>query len=87
MKLLNAKLVLAAVGIAAAITSPAFAQKPHQPHRSISQQQMMSDPAPDTGRGLYNMVPGYGGGSSSYSPGDTGGGSTGYNQVLHDDAW
>ncbi len=87
MKLLNAKVALAALSIAALIGSPAFAKTPHQPNRHASQQQIMSDPAPETGRGLYNMVPGYGGGFSSYSPADTGGGSIGYNQMLHDDAW
>ncbi len=87
MKLRNAKLALAALGIATLIGGTAFAKTPHQPNRHASQRQMMSDPAPETGRGLYNMVPSYGGGFSSYSPADTGGGSIGYNQMLHDDAW
>lgn len=81
MKSLSTKLVLSAIAIVAMLASPAFAQKSH---RRVSQHQYVtSDPAPQSGRGIYNMVPDY----DRYSPGVTGGGSTGYNQMLHDDAW
>ena len=56
------------------------------PHRQPSQQQMTSDPAPQSGRGIYNMVPKpYA--ASPYDPAAVGGGSFGYNQSLHDNNW
>jgi hypothetical protein len=76
MKPLNTKLVLSALGIVAMLTSPAFAQKPH---RQLSHQQTYSNR--QSGVGIYDMVP------NSYDPAVTGGGSVGYNQNLHDDAW
>ncbi len=82
MKSLNTKLVLSALGIVAVLTSPAFAKNPH---RQASQQRMTSDPALQSGRGIYNMVPTpY---DSPYDPGASGGGSSGYNQSLHDNKW
>jgi hypothetical protein len=79
MKSLSTKRVLSAFGIAAMLTSPAFAQKLH---RQPSQQEWMtSDPVRQNGRGIYDMVP------SPNDPMATGGGSLGYNQSLHDDKW
>jgi opacity protein-like surface antigen len=83
MKSLNMKLVLSAVGIVALLASPAFAAQ--KPHRQPSQQQVTSDAPARSGRGLYDMVPN--GWGSRYDPANTGGGSLGYNQNLHDDAW
>jgi hypothetical protein len=82
MKSLNTKLVLSALGIIAMLASPALARTAH---RQPSQQQVTSDPAVRSGRAIYNMVP-YGAGDR-YDPAATGGGSAGYNQNLHDDAW
>jgi hypothetical protein len=83
MKSLNTKLVLSALSIFAMLNSPALAKTPH---RQPSQQQMTSDPAPLSGRGIYNMVPTpYA--ASPYDPAAVGGGSFGYNQSLHDNNW
>ena len=78
MKTLKTTLVLSAFRIVVMLTGPAFAQKPHpQP----SHHTMMSDPADQSGRGIYDMIP------SPYDPAVTGGGSLGYNQNLHDNNW
>jgi len=78
MKSLNKKLVLSALSIIAMLNSPALAK--------TSQQQMTADPAPQSGRGIYNMVPTpYA--ASPYDPAAVGGGSFGYNQSLHDNNW
>jgi hypothetical protein len=78
MKSLNTKLVLSALGIVAMLTSPAFA---NQTHRPSQQRQITSDPAPQIGRGIYNMVP------NQDDPTATGGGSSGYNQSLRENHW
>ena len=83
MKSLNTKLVPSVLSVIAMLNSPALAKTPH---RQPSQQQMTSDPAPQSGRGIYNMVPTpYA--ASPYDPAATGGGSFGYNQSLHDNNW
>jgi hypothetical protein len=84
MKSLNMKLLLSALGIVAMLTNPAFAKKPYG---QLSQQQMTSDPTPRSGRGIYDMVSTPNDPTSTYDPADTGGGSFGYNQSLHDDKW
>ena len=81
MNSLNTKLVLSALGIIGMLTSPALAKKPHR--QSFQQQ----DPAPQSGRGIYNMVPMPYGPAAPYDPAATGGGSFGYNQRLHDNIW
>jgi hypothetical protein len=82
MKSLNKKLVISALSIIAMLNSPALAN----PHRQPSQQQMTADPAPQSGRGIYNMVSTpYA--ASPYDPAAVGGGSFGYNQSLHDNNW
>ena len=78
MKSLNTKLVLSALSVIAMLSSPALAKTPH---RQPSQRQITSDPAPESGRGIYNMVPT----PSAASPYDPG--SFGYNQSLHDNNW
>jgi hypothetical protein len=78
MKTLNTRLALSAFNIVVMLTSPASAQKPH---RQPSHHRMMSDPAGQSGLGLYDMVP------SPYDPAVTGAGSLGYNQNLHDNNW
>jgi hypothetical protein len=83
MKSLNMKLVFSAVGIVAMLASPAFAA--NKPHRQSSQQQITSNPPARSGRNLYDMAPA--GAGNRYDPANTGGGSLGYNQNLHDDAW
>jgi hypothetical protein len=83
MKSLNTKLVLSALSIIALLNSPALANKSH---RQPSQQQMSSDPAPHSGRGIYNMVP-TPSAANPYDPAAVGGGSFGYNQSLHDNNW
>jgi hypothetical protein len=84
MKSLNTKLVLSALSVIAMLNSPALAKTTH---RQSSQQQMTSDdPARESGRGIYNMVPTpYA--ASPYDPAAVGGGSFGYNQSLHDNNW
>jgi hypothetical protein len=83
MKSLNTKLVLSALSVIAMLNSPALAKTLH---RQPSQQQMTSDPAPRSGREIYNMVPTpYA--ASPYDPAAVGGGSFGYNQSLHDNNW
>ncbi len=84
MKSLNMKLVLSALGIVGILTSPAFAKKPH--HQLSQQQQMTSHPAP-RGRRVYDMVPAPYDPANRYDPAATGGGSFGYNQMLHDNKW
>ncbi len=84
MKSVNVKLVLSALGIVGMLTGPAFAKKPHQ---QPSQQQMTSDPAPQRGRGVYDVVPAPYDPVNRYDPAATGGGSFGYNQMLHDNRW
>jgi hypothetical protein len=83
MKSFNTKLVLSAVGIVAMLATPAFAA--HKPHRQPTGQQMTSDPIAPSGRNLYDMVPN--GLGDRYDPAATGGGSFGYNENLHKDAW
>ncbi len=83
MKSLSTKLLLSAVGIVAMLASPALAAQ--KPHRQPSPQQMTLDPSARSGRNLYDMAPS--GSANRYDPANTGGGSLGYNQNLHDDAW
>ena len=84
MKSFNAKLVLYALGIVAILTTPAIAKKPHS---YLRQHEIMADPALQSGAGIYDVAPNYGGLVGPYSPRVTGGGSVGYNQNLHDDDW
>jgi hypothetical protein len=78
MESLNTKLVLSALGIVAMLTSPAFAKQPHRPSQ---QQHITSDPAPQIGRGIYDMVP------NQDNPAVTGGGSLGYNESIRENQW
>jgi hypothetical protein len=83
MKLLNAKLLLTVFGLVIAVlTSPALAQTQHH-HRS-QQRYMTTDPDPQIGQGIYDVVPGYGTYSNQFDPAEVGGGSFGYNQSLQD---
>jgi len=81
MRSLCTKLVLSAIGLAAMFASPASAQTPHR--HMARPQAAAAVAAPQSVRGIYDVVPNY----NRYDPGATGGGSTGYNQMLHDDAW
>jgi len=83
MKKLNPKLVLSALGIVAMLTGPAFAAKSHRQLSQQPQQQTTLDSARQQGVGIYNMVPS----QDRYDPAATGGGSFGYNEMLHDDQW
>lgn len=78
MKPLKTPSVLSAFRIVVMLTGPAFAQKPHP---LPSHHGMISDPARQSGGGIYDMIP------SPYDPAATGGGSAGYNQNLHDNNW
>ena len=84
MTKLNVKLVLSTLGLVAMLASPALAAKSH---RQLSQQPQQEtttlDSARQQGVGIYNMVPS----QSQYDPAVNGGGSIGYNESLHDDAW
>jgi hypothetical protein len=71
MKSLRTMLFLSVLGIVTALTSPAFAQKPH--HATHVKRSA-----------IYNVDPGYRPQTQSDSndPRLTGGGSLGYNQML-----
>ena len=90
MKKLSVALALAA--LAAAGAAPAFAQSSDTWAAGISSRNIRPfEHTPSTYNGGYSasglrafaMVPG----GSTYDPAVSGGGSTGYNQNLHDDRW
>jgi hypothetical protein len=85
MRSLNTKLVLSALGFLTILASPAFAQEPHYHHRHASLHQ--SDPVGPSQRGVYNMMITPNIARSPDDPAETGGGSVGYNAMVHDDVW
>jgi hypothetical protein len=86
MRSLKTKLVLSALGILTMFASPACAQEPHYHHRHHASLQQ-SDPVGPNQRGIYNMMVTPDIARTTDNPAATGGGSVGYNEMLHDDAW
>jgi hypothetical protein len=85
MRSFNTKLVLSVVGFLTTFASPTFAQLPHHHRHHASLQQ--SDPVGPSQRGIYNMMVTPNIARTTDDPAATGGGSVGYNEMLHDDAW
>ena len=86
MRSLKTKLVLSSLGIVTMFASPTCAQEPHYHHRHASLHQ--SDPVSPRERGVYNMMITPNLAPTPYDdPAATGGGSVGYNAMVHDDVW